>query len=153
STVDSQCGSSQQATNVASSLVGSGTVDVALARGGEGMSRVPSGSNAKGDFGRPMPKSYFPQYEPTSQFEGAERIADKWGISRADCDQFGLLSQGRGARAWPKGRFDGQIAEVDAPDLGDDGKPRGTTHHVARDEGMRETSLEKLDSLQQVYRE
>src|SRR6188472_2484521 len=81
-TVDSQCGSSQQATNVASALVGSGTVDVALACGVEVMSRIPIGSNAKGDFGRPMPKSYFPQYEPTSQFEGAERIAEKWGITR-----------------------------------------------------------------------
>jgi acetyl-CoA C-acetyltransferase len=152
-TVDSQCGSSQQATNVASSLVGSGTVDVALACGVEVMSRIPIGSNAKGDFGRPMPKSYFPQYEPTSQFEGAERIAEKWGVTRADCDQFGLMSQERGARAWAEGRFDGSIVEVDAPDLGDDGKPTGTTHRVARDEGLRETSLEKLATLKPVARE
>jgi acetyl-CoA C-acetyltransferase len=152
-TVDSQCGSSQQATNLASSLVGSGTVDVALACGVEVMSRIPIGSNAKGDFGRPMPKSYFPQYEPTSQFEGAERIAEKWGITRADCDQFGLTSQERGARAWAEGRFDGSIVEVDAPDLGDDGKPTGTTHRVSRDEGLRETSLEKLAGLKPVARE
>jgi acetyl-CoA C-acetyltransferase len=152
-TVDSQCGSSQQATSLASSLVGSGTVDVALACGVEVMSRIPIGSNAKGDFGRPMPKSYFPQYEPTSQFEGAERIAEKWGITRADCDQFGLMSQERAARAWAEGRFEGQIVEVDAPDLGEDGKPTGTTHHVARDEGLRETSLEKLATLKPVARE
>src|SRR4051794_27080931 len=152
-TVDSQCGSSQQATNVASSLVGSGTVDVALACGVEVMSRVPIGSNAKGDFGRPIPKSYFPQYEATSQFEGAERIAEKWAITRSDCDEFGLMSQERSARAWAEGRFDGSIVEVDAPDLGDDGKPTGTTHRVARDEGLRETSLEKLASLKPVARE
>ncbi|HEY8058017.1 MAG TPA: steroid 3-ketoacyl-CoA thiolase, partial [Acidimicrobiales bacterium] len=152
-TVDTQCGSSQQATNVASSLVGSGTVDVALACGVEIMSRIPIGSNSSGDFGRPVPKSYFSQYEFTSQFEGAERIADKWGISRSDADEFGFQSQQRGAQAWAEGRFDGQIVEVDAPDLGDDGKPAGTTHHVARDEGLRETSLEKLATLKPVARE
>ena len=152
-TVDTQCGSSQQATNVASSLVGSGTVDVALACGVEIMSRIPIGSNSSGDFGRPVPKSYFSQYEFTSQFEGAERIADKWGISRADADEFGFQSQQRGAQAWAEGRFDGQIVEVDAPDLGDDGKPSGTTHHVARDEGLRETTLEKLATLKPVARE
>ena len=152
-TVDTQCGSSQQATNVASSLVGSGTVDVALACGVEIMSRIPIGSNSAGDFGRPVPKSYFSQYEFTSQFEGAERIADKWGISRSDADEFGFQSQQRGAQAWSEGRFDGQIVEVDAPDLGDDGKPSGTTHHVARDEGLRETNLEKLATLKPVARE
>ena len=152
-TVDTQCGSSQQATNVASSLVGSGTVDVALACGVEIMSRIPIGSNSQGDFGRPVPKSYFSQYEFTSQFEGAERIADKWGISRSDADEFGFQSQQRGAQAWAEGRFDGQIVEVDAPDLDDDGKPSGTTHHVARDEGLRETSLEKLATLKPVARE
>jgi acetyl-CoA C-acetyltransferase len=152
-TVDTQCGSSQQATNVASSLVGSGTVDVALACGVEVMSRIPIGSNSSGDFGRPVPKSYFPQYEFTSQFEGAERIADKWGISRPDADEFGLQSQQRAAQAWAEGRFDTQVVEVDAPDLGDDGKPSGTTHRVARDEGLRETSLEKLATLKPVARE
>jgi acetyl-CoA C-acetyltransferase len=152
-TVDTQCGSSQQATNVASSLVGSGTVDVALACGVEVMSRIPIGSNSSGDFGRPVPKSYFSQYEFTSQFEGAERIAEGWGITRTDADEFGLSSQERAARAWTEGRFDGQVVEVDAPDLGDDGKPSGTTHHVARDEGLRETSLEKLGTLKPVARE
>jgi acetyl-CoA C-acetyltransferase len=152
-TVDTQCGSSQQATNVASSLVGSGTVDVALACGVEIMSRIPIGSNSQGDFGRPVPKSYFSQYEFTSQFEGAERIAEKWGISRSDADEFGFQSQQRGAQAWAEGRFDGQIVEVDAPDLDDDGKPSGTTHHVARDEGLRETNLEKLATLKPVARE
>src|SRR5688500_11484141 len=77
-TVDSQCGSSQQATNLATGLVGAGVVDVAVACGVETMSRVPIGSNAANGPGRPIPKSYFPQYEFTSQFEGAERIADKW---------------------------------------------------------------------------
>jgi len=152
-TVDTQCGSSQQATNVATSLVGSGVVDIAIGCGVEVMSRVPIGSNSRGEYGRPVPKSYFPQYEFTSQFEGAERIAEKWGISREDTDEFGLLSQQRAARAWQEGRFDGQIVAVNAPDLNDEGKPSETTHAVTRDEGLRETTLEKLATLKPVARE
>jgi acetyl-CoA C-acetyltransferase len=89
----------------------------------------------------------------TSQFEGAERIADKWGITRADTDAFGLASQERAARAWEEGRFDGQWVPVDAPDVDDEGNPTGTTHTVARDEGIRESSLEKLATLKPVGRE
>jgi acetyl-CoA C-acetyltransferase len=153
-TVDTQCGSSQQATNVATSLVGSGVVDVAIACGVELMSRVPIGSNSskKLGLGVPIPKTYFPRYEFTSQFEGAERIADKWGITRRDTDEFGLLSQQRAARAWAEGRFDTQVVPVDAPDVDDEGKPTGTTHHVARDEGLRDTSIEALAALKPVAR-
>ncbi|MGH9215684.1 MAG: steroid 3-ketoacyl-CoA thiolase [Acidimicrobiales bacterium] len=153
-TVDSQCGSSQQATNVATSLVASGVVDVAIACGVELMSRVPIGSNSSKQLGLgvPIPKTYFPRYEFTSQFEGAERIADKWGITRSDTDEFGLLSQQRAARAWAEGRFDTQVVAVGAPDVDDEGKPTGTTHHVARDEGLRDTSLEALAALKPVAR-
>jgi acetyl-CoA C-acetyltransferase len=153
-TVDSQCGSSQQATNVATSLVGSGVVDVAIACGVELMSRVPIGSNSSKQLGLgvPIPKTYFPRYEFTSQFEGAERIADKWGITRSDTDEFGLLSQQRAAGAWSEGRFETQVVAVDAPDVDDEGKPTGTTHHVARDEGLRDTSLEALAGLKPVAR-
>lgn len=152
-TVDSQCGSGQQATNLAAGLIASGAIDVAVACGVESMSRVPLGANTKAGPGRAIPKSYFGQYEFTSQFEGAERIADKWGISRADTDEFGLRSQQRAGRAWAEGRFDREVLPVDAPDLGEDGKPSGTFHTVARDEGLRETSLEKLASLKAVARE
>ena len=154
-TVDTQCGSSQQATNLAYALVGSGVVDVAIAGGVESMSRIPigtSGSKTLG-FGVPIPKPYFAQYEMTSQFEGAERIADKWGVSRADTDAFGLASQQRAIKAWEEDRFAGQYIPIDAPDLGEDGKPSGTTHTVTKDEGLRETSLEKLGSLKPVARE
>jgi acetyl-CoA C-acetyltransferase len=153
-TVDTQCGSSQQATNVATSLVGAGVVDVAVACGVELMSRVPIGSNSskKLGLGVPIPKTYFPHYEFTSQFEGAERIADKWGVTRADTDAFGLASQQRAATAWAEGRFDGQVVAVDAPDLDEEGKPAGTTHRVERDEGLRETSLEALANLKPVAR-
>ncbi len=130
-------------------------VDVAIACGVEDMSQVPIGSNsARGmGLGNAIPKSYFSQYEFTSQFEGAERIADKWGVTRADADEFGLRSQELAAQAWAEDRFATQIVEVDAPDLDDERKPTGTTHHVARDEGLRETSLEVLGNLKSVARE
>jgi acetyl-CoA C-acetyltransferase len=152
-TVDSQCGSSQQATGLAASLVKSGVVDVALSCGVEAMSRVPLGAATRGEFGRPITKSYSEHYELTSQFEGAERIADKWGVTRDDCDRFGLLSQQRAQQAWAEGRFEREVVPIDAPTLADDGTPTGETRHVARDEGLRETSLEKLAALKPVARE
>ncbi len=154
-TVDTQCGSSQQATNLVSSLVGSGVIDLGIACGVEAMSRVPIGSsgNKALGLGIPIPKTYFEQYEMTSQFEGAERIADKWGITREDTDAFGFASQQRAAQAWKEDRFAGQYIEIEAPDLDEDGKPTGTTHTVNRDEGLRETTLEKLATLKPVARE
>ena len=152
-TVDSQCGSSQQATNLGAALVRSGVVDVVLACGVESMSRVPLGTTVRQGPGRPIPKSYFPQHEVTSQFEGAERIADKWGITREECDRFGLASQERAQRAWQEGRFEREVVPIDAPDLDDEGKPAGTTHPVDRDEGLRETSLDALAALKPVARE
>ena len=154
-TVDTQCGSSQQATNLGTALVASGVVDAAVAGGVEVMSRVPIGSSGRKDIGLgiPIPRSYFPQYEMTSQFEGAERIAEKWGISRADTDAFGFRSQQNAATAWAEDRFGTQIVPIEAPDLDDEGKPTGTTHTVSRDEGLRETTLEKLGELKPVARE
>jgi acetyl-CoA C-acetyltransferase len=154
-TIDTQCGSSQQATNLATSLIGSGVVDVAVACGVELMSRIPIGANSAKQLGLgiPIPKTYFSQYEMTSQFEGAERIAEKWGVTRDDTDAFGLASQQRAAQAWAEGRFDGQYLPIEAPDLGDDGEVLESTHIVDRDEGLRETSLEKLATLKPVARE
>ena len=151
-TVDSQCGSSQQAANLAAGLVAAGVVDVALACGVESMTRVPIGSNTANGPGRAIPKTYFGQYEFTSQFEGAERIAEKWGITRADADAFGLQSQQRAAQAWSEGRFEREVMALDAPILDEDKKPTGETQRVTRDEGLRETSLEKLAALKPVAR-
>ena len=154
-TVDTQCGSSQQATNLATSLVSSGVVDVAIACGVESMSRIPIGANSskKLGLGVPIPKAYFGRYEFTSQFEGAERIAERWEITRADCDAFGLTSQQRAAQAWEEDRFDGQIVPIEAPDLDDEGNHLDTTHLAERDEGLRDTSLEVLAKLKPVARE
>lgn len=151
-TVDSQCGSSQQATSIATSFIASGVVDVAVACGVEDMSGVPMGSSLGTGVGKAIPKSYFPVHEYTTQFEAAERIAEKWGITRDELDALGLQSQQRAAVAWEEGRFDSQIVPVDAPDLGEDGKPTGTTHRVARDEVPRDTSLKALAQLETVAR-
>jgi acetyl-CoA C-acetyltransferase len=154
-TVDTQCGSSQQATNLATALVGSGVVDVALACGVESMSRIPIGVGGSKNLGLgvPIPKTYFAQYEMTSQFEGAERIADKWGITRDDTDAFGFRSQQLAAQAWNEDRFSGQYITVQAPDRNEDGSLADTFHTVSRDEGLRETTMEKLASLKPVARE
>jgi acetyl-CoA C-acetyltransferase len=153
-TVDSQCGSSQQATGLAYALVASGVVDAAVGCGVEVMSRVPMGASIPKDpdAGKPVNKHYWAHYELTSQFEGAERIAEKWGITRADCDAFGKQSQDRAAAAWAEDRFGSQLVPIDAPDIGDDGKPTGTSHQVTRDEGVRETTREGLASLKPVAR-
>ena len=153
-TVDAQCGSSQQATNMAYSLVKSGVVDSAVACGVELMSRVPMGSTTKNkDYGRPVNKRYWEHYEFTSQFEGAERIADKWDISREDADAFGLRSQELGAKAWEEDAFGTQIVPVTVPVLDDNGKETGDTITVTRDGGLRDTTLEGLAGLKPVARE
>jgi len=147
-TVDTQCGSSQQATNLAYSLVASGVVDSAVGCGIELMSRVPMGATIpKGTTGVPVNRNYRENYEWTSQFEGAERIAKQWGITREETEQFGKQSQDRAAEAWKNGVFDSQILPIDAPDLDEEGKATGTTHRVDRDEGLRETTLEGLAKL------
>jgi acetyl-CoA C-acetyltransferase len=153
-TVDSQCGSSQQATNLAYALVAGGVVDAAVACGVEVMSRVPMGSTIPKDpfVGKPVTRAYWKHYEWTSQFEGAERIADKWGVTRDDADAFGKQSQDRAAAAWAEGRFDSQIVLIEAAVPGDDSDPPAR-QTVARDEGLRETSLENLAKLKAVARE
>jgi acetyl-CoA C-acetyltransferase len=152
-TVDTQCGSSQQATNLAYALVAAGVVDAAVACGIEIMSRVRMGSTVPKDpnVGKPINKNYWKHHENTTQFEGAERIADRWGITREQCDEFAKLSQDRAATAWAEGRFESQIVAVDAPVLGEDGEMTGT-QRILRDEGPRETTLEGLRSLKPTGR-
>lgn len=147
-TVDSQCGSSQQATSLAAGLIGAGIEGLVLACGVEMMTRVPLGTNMKG--GSPLSPGYLGHYEPTSQFQGAEMIAREYGITREDTDRFGLRSQQSARRAWDEGRFAREVAPLVAPVLDAEGKPTGETRTVARDEGLRETSLEKLGSLDPV---
>ena len=156
-TIDAQCGSSQQALNQAYSLVASGAEDVVMACGVENMSRLPIGSDAfagaKAGYGKPISRSYFAHYEFASQFEGAERIAEKYGITRADADRLGLESQIRAARAIAEGRFEPSIVPLEVDVVDEQGERTGEQRLVTRDEIPRETSLEKLATLKPVARE
>ena len=144
-TVDAQCGSSQQATTLAFGMIASGLVDSAVSCGIELMTRVPMGSAIpkEPEVGKPINRNYWEHYEFTSQFEGAERLAEKWGISRADCDEFGKLSQDRAAAAWEQDRFATQLVpvEVSDPTNGD------ASRTLDRDECLRPTSLDGLAGL------
>ena len=152
-TVDAQCGSSQQAVGIAYALISSGVVDSAVACGVEIMSRVPMGATTRDQsLGKMINKRYWQHHEYTSQFEASERLAEQWGITRSDCDELGLLSQDRAARAWAEGRYDTQVLAVDAPDVDEDGKPTGTSHRVERDEGIRETTRQGLAALKPTGR-
>jgi acetyl-CoA C-acetyltransferase len=148
-TVDTQCGSSQQATNLAYALIASGVVDAAMGCGVELMSRVPMGATVPKEpsFGAPINKNYWAHHEMTSQFDGAERIAKKWGITREETDAFGLRSQELAAAAWEADAFASQIAPINAPIGFEDGKPTKETHRVDRDGGLRATTLDALAGL------
>jgi acetyl-CoA C-acetyltransferase len=150
-TVNTQCGSSQQATNIATALVAAGVVDVAVSCGVEVMSAVPMGSSVPKDpfVGKPINKKYWEHYENTSQFEGAERIAETFGVTRDELDAFGKQSQDRAAAAWAEGRFDTQIVPIEAPTRDENGEENGT-RTISRDEGLRETTLEALANLKPV---
>jgi acetyl-CoA C-acetyltransferase len=143
-TLDAQCGSGQQAANLAFALIASGLVDTAVACGVEIMSRIPIGATTPKDpdVGKPINRTYRKHYELTSQFEAAERIADKWGVTRREADEFGKRSQDRAAVAWDAGRFDSQIVPVELADA---------AWHV-RDEGLRATTLEGLANLKPTGR-
>lgn len=149
-TVESACGSSQEAANLGYALIASGGADVVVGCGAEVMSRVPLGSAVPkdGSLGKPITQAYLDQREYTTQFEAAERIASKWGISRADCDKFGKLSQDRAAAAQREERFKSQMIPVRVPVPG---RP-DEQHVVERDEGLRETTLEGLAALKPVAR-
>jgi acetyl-CoA C-acetyltransferase len=153
-TVDAQCGSSQQASSLAFGLVASGVIDVAIACGVEVMSRVPMGATTPKDgrYGKPVNRAYWAHHEFTSQFEAAERIADKWALTRADCDQFSKQSHDRAQEAQAAGRFAGQLLTVEAPVLDEDGKPTGEVRSVSADEGVRDTTLEGLARLKPTGR-
>src|SRR6204780_646835 len=156
STVDAQCGSSQFAVNLAANMISSGAEDVVLVCGVENMSLFPIGSDAIGGaqagMGKPITRKYREHFEFTSQFEGAERIATKYGITRDDTDRFGLESQLRAARAISEGRFDAQLVPVEVPVIQEGGERTSQPRVVTRDEVPRQTSLEALATLKPVAR-
>ena len=147
-TVDAQCGSSQQATSMAATMVASGIEDIVMSCGVEMMSRVPLGSAMKD--GNPMGEDYGSLYQPTSQFMGAAMIAEEYQITREDTDKFGLDSQNKAIEAWKEKRFDREIVKIEAPILNEKFEPTGERRTVDRDEGLRETSLDSLAGLDPV---
>jgi acetyl-CoA C-acetyltransferase len=147
-TIDCQCGSSQQANNLVSSMVAGGTVDVGIGCGVEAMSRVPLGANAKSGFGRPRPDEW--SLDMPNQFEAAERVARKHGITRDDVDELGVLSQARARQAWDEGRFDREVFEVQVPTTEDERDAHGMWRVVTRDQGLRDTTREGLAGLKPV---
>jgi acetyl-CoA C-acetyltransferase len=147
-TVDCQCGSAQQANHFIAGLIAADAIDVGIACGVEMMSRVGLGANVLGGPGVPRPEPW--TLDLPDQFTGADRIAKDHGISREDLDAWGLRSQERAIQAWAEERFKSQIAPIDAPVLGEDGQPTGETKTVDRDQGLRETSMEKLGALKPV---
>jgi acetyl-CoA acyltransferase len=142
-TVDRQCGSSQQALHFAAAGVISGQYDVAVAGGVETMSRVPMGSSVGKDVGFPFGPQVFARYEGQTfnQGLGAEMIAERWGLSRQQLDEFSLASHEKAAAAIDSGAFESQYAVVSETGL-------------TADEGVRrETSLDRLGSLKPAFKE
>ncbi len=148
STTTTQCGSGQHANTWAHSLISSGMAEVVIVCGVESMSHVPMASqvplNEKGEayLGERYTDRYKELHDPTNQLEGAERIAEKWGLTREELDRYGVRSQQLAAQAWKEGRFEGQIVPFDIS--GD-----GTDVHD-RDEGLRETTYEGLEKLSPI---
>ena len=147
-TVDRQCGSSQQAAHFAAQGVIAGAYDVVVAAGVEVMSRVPMGASmVDGKYGFPFGPKVGARYESVGglvpQGISAEMIADKWGLTREELDAFGLRSQQYAARARDEGRFEREILPV--PDA--EGKL------MTVDEGIRESTIEKLASLKPSFKE
>src|SRR5687767_6557730 len=137
-TMDRQCGSSQQALHFAAATVLSGQADLVVAGGVESMSRVPMGSSAAGadPYGAAVAERY-----GTSVFNqgvGAEMMAARWGLSRSQLDEYALASHAAAAKAQDAGEFDAEVVAVGG---------------VVRDEGIRrDTTVEKLGALKTPFK-
>ncbi|WP_433202124.1 steroid 3-ketoacyl-CoA thiolase [Dactylosporangium sp. CS-047395] len=142
-TVDVSCGSGQQANHLVAALIAAGVIDVGIGCGVESMSRVPMGTNLYQGPGHYKTAEYPWDDPPDAQFGGAERIAARQGVTRADADAFGLRSQRLAAQAWAEGRYRAEVAPLDAPALDPAGRPR----HVDRDQGLRVSTPERMAEL------
>jgi acetyl-CoA C-acetyltransferase len=147
-TLDAQCGSAQQAVHVIVGLIAAGAIDVGIACGVEAMSRVPLGTAAMAGGTSPRPATW--NIDMPNQFEAAERIAKRRGLTRGDLDSFALRSQRNAASAWAAGHFDREVVPVKAPVLDGDRQPTGESATVDRDQGLRETTAEGLTGLKPV---
>ncbi len=143
-TLDRQCGSAQQAVNFGSSSIASGIHDVVVGGGVEHMGHVPMTAQPKSEelFGHAMTPELLERYEIVGQGLGSEMIAEEYGVSREECDELGLLSQQRAAKAQAEGAFDREIVPVSV---------NGETFD--RDQGIRpETTRDGLAGLKPVFK-
>jgi acetyl-CoA acyltransferase len=144
-TIDRQCGSAQQAVNFAAALVASGVHDAAVGGGVEHMGRIPMSSNAKiaEELGSPFPPELLERHAVVHQGLSAELIAERWQISREDCDEIALRSQQRAARATDEGRFEREIMPF---------RVNGSVFTC--DQGIRpETTLDGLGELKPAFKD
>jgi acetyl-CoA acyltransferase len=152
-TIDRQCGSSQQAVHFAAQGVMAGAYDVVVAAGVESMTRTPMGSSVVRDLGYPFGPRMMARYAPkgglVGQGTGAEMIADQWGISRDDLDAFSAQSHQRAARATAEERFENELVPVAIRD--DEGKD--TDERITTDEGIRpDSTVETLAKLKPAFK-
>ncbi|MHB8456447.1 MAG: thiolase family protein, partial [Acidimicrobiales bacterium] len=153
-TVDRQCGSSQQALHFVAQGVMAGAYDIAIAAGVECMTRVPMGASISSGVGFPFGPGVRARYEQVGglvpQGISAEMIADQWGLSRDELDAFGARSQQYGLRATEEGRFEREIIPVQVLD----GDGKATDELLSRDEGLRPgTTAETLAKLKPAFKE
>ena len=159
-TLDRQCGSSQQAAHFAAQGVIAGAYDVVIAAGVEVMSTTPMGASVtQGSF--PFGPAAMARYADVEHYGnkgmqgqgiGAEIIADKWGLTREDLDEFSLRSQNAAARARDEGRFDNEILPVAAkPRDKETGQLIESDEMVTADEGIRDSSMETLGKLKPAF--
>jgi acetyl-CoA acyltransferase len=152
-TIDRQCGSSQQALHFAAQGVMAGAYDVVVAAGVESMTRTPMGSSVVRELGYPFGPRMMARYAEkgglVGQGIGAEMIADQWGISRDELDAFAAQSHQRAARATAEGRFENEIIPVSIRD--DEGKD--TDDRLTADEGIRpDSTVETLGKLKPAFK-
>jgi acetyl-CoA acetyltransferase family protein len=144
-TIDRQCGSAQQAVNFAAALVAAGVHDVVVGGGVEHMGRIPMSSNARiaEELGSPYPPELLERHPVVHQGLSAELIAERWQISRADCDEIALRSQQRAARATDEGRFEREVMPF---------RVNGSV--FTSDQGIRpETTLDALGELKPAFKD
>jgi acetyl-CoA acyltransferase len=152
-TIDRQCGSSQQALHFAAQGVMAGAYDVVVAAGVESMTRTPMGSSVVRELGYPFGPRMMNRYKPkgglVGQGIGAEMIADQWDISREELDAFSVRSHQRAARATTEGRFENEIIPVSIRD--DEGND--TDARLTADEGIRaDSTVETLAKLKPAFK-
>ncbi len=148
-TIDRQCGSSQQAAHFAAQGVIAGVYDAAIAAGIESMTRVPMGVTMQQGPGVPFGPKMIERYDNGLVPQGlsAEMVAEKWGIPRQELDELGYNSHMRANKATEEGRFANEIIPVEV--VNED----GTSEKMTRDEGIRaNTTLEALSSLKPVFK-